>query len=229
MPEAVAAALPALPAENDGNHVGDVHDKADETCHLLKLPPELRNQIYDSAFHVSPDSDGFVYFTTKPPAKDVLMTCRQIYNEAKGWYKHAYRRFWSEGHFMIRRGSRSEIYSMLPGIRDLDIAAVTKVTIDVFFNYEIAYHEKAQLVDGVWISYCGYPGRVKESGRDIVISKDRRIADARGFSIAWINRNFHVLDADRIPEDQLPAAFEVAGRKHLTAHEILGWLDFFCQ
>ncbi|KAK4892025.1 hypothetical protein LTR27_009375 [Elasticomyces elasticus] len=67
---------------------------------LLALPPELRNEIMELAFtHNQTPVD---LLTATPPSKSILLTCRTIYEEAKGLHKEAYRRFWTESTFRIR-------------------------------------------------------------------------------------------------------------------------------
>ena len=52
---------------------------------FFTLPAERRNEIYEIAFITNTDSkDGATtdLRSTKPPSKALLLTCRQIYNEA---------------------------------------------------------------------------------------------------------------------------------------------------
>lgn len=73
-----------------------------EPCHLLSLSPELRNSIYEFAFTTNrPDVSGCVELADAlGPAKDLLLTCRQIYDEAAGLQKRAHCRYWTETHFV---------------------------------------------------------------------------------------------------------------------------------
>ncbi|KAF2166749.1 hypothetical protein M409DRAFT_22803 [Zasmidium cellare ATCC 36951] len=78
---------------------------------LEKLPAELRDEIYLLAF--TPDCDNgngdgddeedLLY--AEPPSKSIVLTCHKVYNEAKGIYKDAYRKYWSETKFKINEGS----------------------------------------------------------------------------------------------------------------------------
>ncbi|KAK4950985.1 hypothetical protein LTR10_010978 [Elasticomyces elasticus] len=67
---------------------------------LLALPAEMRNEIMELAFtHNQTPVD---LLTATPPSKSILLTCRTIYDEARGLHKEAYRRFWTESTFRIR-------------------------------------------------------------------------------------------------------------------------------
>ncbi|KXS97041.1 hypothetical protein AC578_2861 [Pseudocercospora eumusae] len=74
-----------------------------EDCPLLdKISAELRNEIWELAFTPDHDQNEEVeLFKAKPPRKSLLMTCRQIHNEAKGFYLNAYRAYWPATNFTI--------------------------------------------------------------------------------------------------------------------------------
>ncbi|KAK4539752.1 hypothetical protein LTR36_010405 [Oleoguttula mirabilis] len=106
--------------------------KLDKTCHFLKIPPELRNMIYDLAFTSAADSEDYVYFTAAPPYKAIVYTCKQVYHEAKGLYRHAYRRFWTNSFFKIpvdfgKLSSRAIQHTLT----NEEVAAIRNVAIDV--------------------------------------------------------------------------------------------------
>ncbi|KAK4555808.1 hypothetical protein LTR86_007028 [Recurvomyces mirabilis] len=55
-----------------------------KSCVLYKLPPELRNRIYDFSFHGKDQgSDEIDLLTAKGPDKALLLTSKAIYDEAK--------------------------------------------------------------------------------------------------------------------------------------------------
>lgn len=70
-------------------------------CLLLdKLSPELRNTIYDLSFTTDADSQAEInLFRAVGPSKSLILTCRQVHNEAAGLHKLAYRRYWTTGKF----------------------------------------------------------------------------------------------------------------------------------
>ncbi|KAK4496208.1 hypothetical protein PRZ48_012188 [Zasmidium cellare] len=72
-----------------------------EPCLLLdKLPAELRNRVWEFAF--APDDDSEVELAeATPPSKNLLLTCRQIYDESYGLYQPAYRDYFRTTKFRI--------------------------------------------------------------------------------------------------------------------------------
>lgn len=78
---------------------------ADATCSpLLNLPAELREQVYHLAF--SPlyrREQPINLLDTRPPTKDLLLVCKQIYREASTIYWTTYRQYWLESTFAIEQ------------------------------------------------------------------------------------------------------------------------------
>ncbi|KAK4950917.1 hypothetical protein LTR10_010910 [Elasticomyces elasticus] len=74
---------------------------------FLTIPPEIRNDIYERAFdqiwtagtNYAETGDTVDLMKAVPPSKAPLLACRQMFDEAKGLYKTAYRAYWSEVHF----------------------------------------------------------------------------------------------------------------------------------
>lgn len=89
--------------------------KADEqnACLLLRLPAEIRNQIYAYAMTpnfgqtASDENDATDPLTSlaaaasTAPSKSLLLTCGRVYNEAREMFTAAQRRFWSSHIFTI--------------------------------------------------------------------------------------------------------------------------------
>lgn len=72
------------------------------TCRLLTIAPELRNKIYELAF-TGDDASGKMVdpFEASPPSKNLLLACRQTYEEARGIQRTAYRAYWSTTRFLV--------------------------------------------------------------------------------------------------------------------------------
>ena len=68
-------------------------------CYLTSVAAEVRNAIYAEVFKV-PEGNGQVLLVeAKPPEKTLLLTCRQVYEEARGMYRKLYREYWAEVSF----------------------------------------------------------------------------------------------------------------------------------
>ena len=77
---------------------------------LLALPPELRNNIWELVFtpdtsRSSPCRHGEVdLFDARSPPIHILLVCRQIYSEARGFYAPALSSYWRDTRFFLRCG-----------------------------------------------------------------------------------------------------------------------------
>lgn len=60
-----------------------------------RFAPELRNKIYALIFAIETNEDGSIELTgsTKPPSKNLSLTCQRIYSETRSMYRAAYRSF----------------------------------------------------------------------------------------------------------------------------------------
>lgn len=64
-------------------------------CPLFKLPQELRDQIYELVYTAETKDDGTIMLNaTKPPTKDLGLTCQRLHVESYGLFKTAYRQYW---------------------------------------------------------------------------------------------------------------------------------------
>ncbi|KAK3631255.1 hypothetical protein LTR22_021139 [Elasticomyces elasticus] len=116
-----------------------------QTCKLLTIAPELRNKTYELA--LSEVNTGLVDLLSagSPSNKNLLLSCRQVYEEAKGIHAEAYRRYWSETNFVLRHANR--IYcrtgterSMLPvSFTAEDLAQVRHLQFSATFRM-LQYH-----------------------------------------------------------------------------------------
>ncbi|KAI5366646.1 hypothetical protein Slin14017_G042860 [Septoria linicola] len=71
-------------------------------CLILdRLAAELRNSIYKLAFTPDRDIEEVDFFAAAPPSSALLLTCRQIKNEARGIHRAAYRSYWRSAKFFI--------------------------------------------------------------------------------------------------------------------------------
>ncbi|KAF7194884.1 hypothetical protein HII31_00879 [Pseudocercospora fuligena] len=74
-------------------------------CYFLdKIPAELRNRIYELAFAPGDeenDAGEVSLCKAKSPAKDLIMTCRQVHSEAGKMYKAEYQGYWRNTRFFV--------------------------------------------------------------------------------------------------------------------------------
>jgi len=104
----------------------------ESVCHLLRLPPELRNYISELAFTMHNTDHDIDLMSAFGPSDALALTCREIRVEAGEMYKHAYQEYWRTGNFNIRipyedgKGLRSQLIALradnMEHITKLDIA-----------------------------------------------------------------------------------------------------------
>lgn len=109
-------------------------------CCLLKLPPEMRNNIYAAVF-AKPEPNGsdlpIPLESAKPPSSALSLTCRQVYRETRVLYREALGSFWSKSKFLI--DLREPLYQQpsLPQLRGLSNSALEQIgAIDVLVPHE---------------------------------------------------------------------------------------------
>ena len=99
-------------------------------CHVLALPPELRNRIYDFTFE-SDAKEPVDLLCVNPPTKAILLTCRIINKEASSMQRHAYVRYWSTTAFHVttdlEKHIRSPTETALPVLSDADLDHITNM------------------------------------------------------------------------------------------------------
>jgi len=77
---------------------------ADTQCLLLKLPPELRNIIYGMAFathEFDREYDPIALEDARPPLPGLLLSCKQVHQEAAQMYRQMLKDFWSRRMFVL--------------------------------------------------------------------------------------------------------------------------------
>lgn len=121
-------------------------------CHLLTLPPELRNYIYELA--LSPEPSATVDLLQPTPPSDALVrTCRQIRAESQLMYRRLYREFWRETTFelvfeeeQLGNGWYENLRTKVLQLKTRDLENITKIKVGREGDWCI-------LEDGVWVAY----------------------------------------------------------------------------
>ncbi|KAK5678584.1 hypothetical protein LTS10_009028 [Elasticomyces elasticus] len=105
-----------------------------QTCKLLTIAPELRNVIYELALF-EPNAGLVDLLSAGSPSGNLLSTCRQVMDEAKGIYAEAYRRYWSETNFVLRTIGRRIVSRDLPvNFTERDLAQIRHLQFSTTFG-----------------------------------------------------------------------------------------------
>ncbi|KAK0252323.1 hypothetical protein B0A54_14123 [Friedmanniomyces endolithicus] len=67
---------------------------------LSRLPPEIRNEIWDLSFSGTNREIDLLHDAC-PPSSNLLVTCRQIHAEAKGFWPGRWEKYWRSTSFFI--------------------------------------------------------------------------------------------------------------------------------
>ncbi|KAK5121165.1 hypothetical protein LTR85_005649 [Meristemomyces frigidus] len=105
------------------------------SCRFLKLPPELRNRIYELAFTTEAEEGTNInLLDAAGPTKALLLTCRQIHSEAVGFHKQAYRRYWTTSKFTLSTlnfSPRAELVSALNKLSHVDVEQIKHLLVTI--------------------------------------------------------------------------------------------------
>ena len=128
-------------------------------CHLLKVPREMRDQIYGHLFACEASAQ---LLEAKPPEKAILSTCGQIYDEAKQVYKVSYRSFWKDTEFIvnvtdeINPVSLPRLVDWLENVSDESLAQIeTLHIISCSFYHNVTF--KWEFRCGIWVEAHSAP------------------------------------------------------------------------
>ncbi|KAK4611801.1 hypothetical protein CLAFUW4_13279 [Fulvia fulva] len=125
---------------------------------LVKLPGELRNQIYDDVF--SPDPGPIPLLTAKLPESHLLLVSRQIHNETRKLHQEACVHFWSDSHFQVTLTPPHVPEQVQPAIEALHsmsdkVRAMNAHHLRQIRKLEIIFNDRTyKLYDPVGIWYC---------------------------------------------------------------------------
>ena len=127
-----------MAAPSDGNEATyspeslDSADTDSNSCHLLKLPPELRNRIYELAF-IADTCDKIDLLNANTPSNALLITCREIYSEARSMYKYAYRSLWTLSAFFadVREGTLARVSIATAKLNEIDMEHITRLDLSL--------------------------------------------------------------------------------------------------
>ncbi|KAK3617676.1 hypothetical protein LTR56_025143 [Elasticomyces elasticus] len=155
---------------------------------LLALPPEIRNDIWDLAF------SGFVLQRevdisyTNPPNKSLLLSNRQIFNEAKGFFSIRYLEYWKLTRFSITYNCVNNNAAI--NIPNKALASIRHVSVSI----------------GRDDLYGGFLGSLRfystQGTRSLLIVQKKRIPDTiifrRREDGTWWSESVHQLEDDEL-------------------------------
>ncbi|KAK5121166.1 hypothetical protein LTR85_005650 [Meristemomyces frigidus] len=100
----------------------------DIPCRLLNRPAELRNRIYELAFTTDIDTGvGIALGTAAGPSKALVITCRQIYSEARTLHEQASRQYWKHSTFVLDQRPRICARSKIQALGVENVNAITSL------------------------------------------------------------------------------------------------------
>lgn len=195
-------------------------------CRLLSLPPELRNEIYELAFTTSV-GEKVNLFAHKPPTKSLLLTCREVYNEAGGLYKEAYRTFWRSSNFIVEGETTTSLEvgpTAYQELREEDVEHITSLTVyapEQFGDHLLRYRED------IWTD-CEESSGVGEILLLIVPKSERSPRMVRLPAVqGWVTETTHdgfvyqLLTVDKDADEEAVARIRGgAGRNCLSRREL---------
>ncbi|KAK1062495.1 hypothetical protein LTR74_010200 [Friedmanniomyces endolithicus] len=88
---------------------------------LSRLPPEIRNEIWDLSFSGTNREIDLLHDAC-PPSSALLLTCRQVYAEAKGYWPGRREKYWRSTRFFIEFDPSAMLNAEIsfPADEDLD-------------------------------------------------------------------------------------------------------------
>lgn len=193
-----------------------------EPCHLKRLPAELRNNIYESVFDF-PENGMKTLYANAPFSKSLILTCREIHDEAAGIYKSTYRKYWSTSHFTIQGRNPRKALKLVPTLSVRDVWHIKKITITnstpSFVSTEASYAQ------GVWYaswrkrSVVTVPGKGARTGvEESLIPNNYYQHGGRSWGIVYL---------DSVGEELAEKARSCAKTRALSLHELEGAVSFF--
>lgn len=111
--------------------------QAQSSSPLLTLPAELRTSIFQYVYPQDHQIDKIVDLAKpRPPSKALILSNKQIYNEAHHLYYTSYQRFWTSSlfNFTIRLHTaydKLQARSALIRLGNVDTDHITNLTVDV--------------------------------------------------------------------------------------------------
>jgi len=120
---------------------------------LSRLPPEIRNEIWDLSFSGT-NREVDLLHDACPPSSALLLTCRQVYAEAKGYWPSRREKYWRSTRFFIEFDPSALLNAEisfpadedLDGIRHIKLRILARCLLDARRLYESRFSTSTYLV-----------------------------------------------------------------------------------
>ncbi|KAK3672718.1 hypothetical protein LTR78_007304 [Recurvomyces mirabilis] len=135
--------------ELNQHYINMASPKNIRVCHILQLPPELRNAIFETAYTVTP-AEKRPLFQRDGLSWELLLTCRQIYKEALGIREQAHHTYWSQKALVADKVLVGTTVPQLGLLRNKDITSITSIWLA-----HDEFGERTVFDRGVWQNETG--------------------------------------------------------------------------
>lgn len=199
-----------------------------EICHLLSLPAELRNRIYNLCF--AEPAKEVDLLEAQPPSRALLCTCRQIRDEARLMHRKAYREFWSNTRFFIHLSATEPRVTQCIHARHI----ISCLRADDVAN--ITYMRRTGLAQGDLHKYVLIYSAGTWTEWDVVDDfKATKVATeiwfplgqelpliAAGFYPSDLtDRNWQCVDVTRLKDEDVRTAMRIINKRGLSREEVI--------
>lgn len=108
-------------------------------CPLLtKLPPELRNRIYEYVFTTDESMHkDLVAARAQGPPSDLLLTCQRVFAETTGIYQVARTSYWRDTTFYVNRNNGQQVppvRDFIDDLQDRELDLIQRIIISDDYN-----------------------------------------------------------------------------------------------
>lgn len=221
-----------------------------ETCHLFRIPAELRNRIYELCFVKANEVN---LLEAMPPSKALLLTCRQIHDEARLMRRRAYRDYWFKTRFFIqgpefeefvwtpderrarlkrRMAAAGEMLASLTHATKDNIAHIRYLRVSTWWkkDEESVFMHAWVFADGMWTCWtCQLPGEVplvyKRRSEVWFFPREDRIGKfykllEDGFDVGFVGASSISVNLLHESEAKVPQMHQFAGPQVLSVEAL---------
>lgn len=201
-----------------------------QTGQLFRLPPELRNRVYELCFIQVAREVNII--EAQPPPKDLLCACRQVYNEARLMHRQAYRDYWSKTCFVLhlRTGELDESIRVARGvIASLGAADIRHISLIRIENtIGLNGYQVWIFRDGLWHYWdTGGTDKMGLTYVELWVSEhDEPVFHEMGYEVHEVtDMRWRSVQLRDVGKERIEEAKSTAGKQGLSKEELLLALD----